>query len=160
MNTQVHDTTGASPYEELVFGQKARSIIFPTQQSAIVLEEDLADEGIDVGFSSEAKQATVMSPVHQQAFPTEEEAKIGAEDAQCSKSSSHQVSVTKNVVNGAKDTQHADVSVAESETIERELLEENHESDKDEVKSNGDHRNSVRENALSTLLKHKEVKNF
>ena len=155
MNTQVHDTTGASPYEELVFGQKARSIIFPTQQSAIVLEEDLADEGIDVGFSSEAKQATVMSPVHQQAFPTEEEAKIGAEDAQCSKSSSHQVSVTKNVVNGAKDTQHADVSVAESETIE-----ENHESDKDEVKSNGDHRNSVRENALSTLLKHKEVKNF
>ena len=107
MNTQVHDTTGASPYE-LVFGQKARSIIFPTQQSAIVLEEDLADEGIDVGFSSEAKQATVMSPAHQQAFPTEEEAKIGAEDAQCSKSSSHQVSVTKNVVNGAKDTQHAD----------------------------------------------------
>lgn len=56
MNTQVHDTTGASPYE-LVFGQKARSIIFPTQQSAIVLEEDLADEGIDVGFSSEVKQA-------------------------------------------------------------------------------------------------------
>ena len=159
MNTQVHDTTGASPYE-LVFGQKARSVIFPTQQSAIVLEEDLADEGIDVGFSPEAKQATVMSPVHQQAFPTEEDAKIGAEDAQCSKSSSHQVSVTENVVNGAKDTQHADVSAAESETIERELLEENDESDKDEVKSNGDHRNSIRENALSTLLKHKEVKNY
>ena len=75
MNTQVHDTTGASPYE-LVLGHKAQSIIFPTQQSAIVLEEDLADEGIDVGFSSEAKQAINMSPAHQQAFPTEEDAKI------------------------------------------------------------------------------------
>ena len=50
--------------------------------------------------------------------------------------------------------------MAESETIERELLEENDESAIDEVKSNGDHRNSVRENALSTLLKHKEVKNY
>ena len=68
------------------------------------------------------------------------------------------MSVTENVVNGAKDTQHADVSAAESETIARELLEENDKSDKDEGKSNGDHRNSVRENALSTLLKHKEVK--
>ena len=52
MNIQVHDATGASPYE-LVFSQKARTVIFPTQQNAIVLEEDLADEGIDVGISSE-----------------------------------------------------------------------------------------------------------
>ena len=44
MNIQVHDTTGASPYE-LVFSQKARTVIFPTQQNATVLEEDLADEG-------------------------------------------------------------------------------------------------------------------
>ena len=48
MNIQVQDTTGASPYE-LVFGQKARTVIFPTQQNTIVLEEDLANEGIDVG---------------------------------------------------------------------------------------------------------------
>ena len=49
MNTPVHDTTGASPYE-LVFGQRARTVVFPTQQSAIVLEEDLADEGIHLGI--------------------------------------------------------------------------------------------------------------
>ncbi|KAL5515884.1 hypothetical protein EMCRGX_G001129 [Ephydatia muelleri] len=60
-----HDTTGASPYE-LVFGQKARTVIFPTQQNAIVLEEDLANEGIDVGISSE--QATVISTSQHQAF--------------------------------------------------------------------------------------------
>ena len=60
MNTQVHHTTGASPYE-LVFGQRARTVIFPTQQSAIVLEEDLADEGIHLGISSEAEQAIIMS---------------------------------------------------------------------------------------------------
>ena len=48
MNTQVHDTTGASSYE-LVFGQRARTVIFPTQQCAIVLEEDLADEGNSYG---------------------------------------------------------------------------------------------------------------
>eukprot|EP00731_Ephydatia_muelleri_P005525 Em0002g1701a len=48
MNTQVHDTTGASSYE-LVFGQRARTVIFPTQQCAIVLEEDLADEGNSFG---------------------------------------------------------------------------------------------------------------
>eukprot|EP00731_Ephydatia_muelleri_P005386 Em0002g1562a len=65
MNIQVHDTTGASLYE-LVFSQKARTVIFPTQQNAIVLEEDLADEGIDVGISSE--QATVISTSQHQAF--------------------------------------------------------------------------------------------
>ena len=45
MNTQVHDATGASPYE-LVFGQRARAVFFPTEQCSIVLEEDLEDEGI------------------------------------------------------------------------------------------------------------------
>ena len=40
MNTQVHDATGASPYE-LVFGQRARAVFFPTEQSSMVLEEDL-----------------------------------------------------------------------------------------------------------------------
>ena len=54
MNTQVHYTTGASPYE-LVFGQRAQTVIFPTQQSAIVLEEVLADEGIHLGYSSEVE---------------------------------------------------------------------------------------------------------
>ena len=46
--------------------KKARTVIFPTQQNAIVLEEDLADEGIDVGISSE--QATVISTSQHQAF--------------------------------------------------------------------------------------------
>ena len=88
MNIQVHDTTGASPYE-LVFSQKARTVIFPTQQNAIVLEEDLADEGIDVGISSE--QATVISTSQHQAFRSEEDANTDIEqDAQCSMSSSHQ----------------------------------------------------------------------
>ena len=49
-----------------MFGQKARTVIFSTQQNAIVLEEDLADEGIDVGISSE--QATVISTSQHQAF--------------------------------------------------------------------------------------------
>ena len=65
MNIQVHDTTGASLYK-LVFSQKAHTVIFPTQQNAIVLEEDLADEGIDVGISSE--QETVISTSQHQAF--------------------------------------------------------------------------------------------
>ena len=85
MNTQVHDTTGASPYE-LVCGQRARTVIFPTQQSAIVLEEDLADEGIHLGISSEAEQTIIMS-TSQQISPTEEDTIKGAEDTQCSKSS-------------------------------------------------------------------------
>ena len=117
MNIQVHDTTGASPYE-LVFGQKARTVIFPTQQNAIVLEEDLADEGIDVGISSE--QATAISTSQHQAFRSEEDANTDVEqDAQCSMSSSHQGSATQNVVDEAEDTLHAEVSAAESETIER-----------------------------------------
>ena len=88
MNIQVHDTTGASPY------QKARTVIFPTQQNAIVLEEDLADEGIDVGISSE--QATVISTLQYQAFRSEEDANTDVEqDAQCSMSSSHQGSTTQ-----------------------------------------------------------------
>eukprot|EP00731_Ephydatia_muelleri_P005378 Em0002g1554a len=121
MNIQVHDTTGASLYE-LVFSQKARTVIFPTQQNAIVLEEDLADEGIDVGISSE--QATVISTSQHQAFRSEEDANTDVEqDAQCSMSSSHQGSTTQNVVNEAEDTLHAEVSAAESETIEREVLE-------------------------------------
>ena len=32
-------------------GQKARTVIFPKQQSAMVLENDLADEGIHLGTS-------------------------------------------------------------------------------------------------------------
>ena len=60
----MHDTTGASLYE-LVFGQRARTVIFPTQQSAIVLEEDLADEGIHLGISSEVEQAKIMSTSQQ-----------------------------------------------------------------------------------------------
>lgn len=43
MNTQVHKTTGASPYE-LLLGQKPRSVIF--QQRQPHLEEDLTDDGV------------------------------------------------------------------------------------------------------------------
>ena len=159
MNTQVHDTTGASPYE-LVFGQRARIVIFPTQQSAIVLEEDLADEGIYLGISSEVEQAIIMS-TSQQISPTEEDTVKGAEDTQCSKSSTQQIFLTENVVNGAKDTLHADICVTESQTIQSELLEKNDESDGIEEgisRSNGNLSERVREDALSTSLKYKEVK--
>ena len=159
MNIQVHDTTGASPYE-LVFGQKARTVIFPTQQNAIVLEEDLADEGIDVGISSE--QATVISTSQHQAFRSEEDANTDVEqDAQCSMSSSHQGSASQNVVDEAEeDTLHAEVSAAESETTEREVLEKNDdELNGNELKCNGK-RKCLREDALSTSLKHKKVKLF
>ena len=50
MNTQVHEATGASPYE-LVFGQKPRSVLFPTTTaSGVILEEDLIDEGVQFGI--------------------------------------------------------------------------------------------------------------
>eukprot|EP00731_Ephydatia_muelleri_P029892 Em0021g415a len=127
MNTQVHDATGASPYE-LVFGQRARTVIFSTQQSAIVLEEDLADEGIHLGISSEVEQAIIMS-TSEQISPTEEDSIKGAEDTQSSKSSTQQISLTENVVNGAEETLHADICVTESQTIQSELLEKNDESD-------------------------------
>eukprot|EP00731_Ephydatia_muelleri_P024213 Em0016g484a len=156
MNIQVHDTTGASLYE-LVFSQKARTVIFPTQQNAIVLEENLADEGIDVGISSE--QATVISTSQHQAFRSEEDANTDVEqDAQCSMSSSHQGSTTQNVVNEAEDTLHAEVSAAESETIEREVLEKNDDDlNGNELKCNGK-RKCLREDALSTSLKHKKIR--
>ena len=158
MNIQVHDTTGASLYE-LVFSHKARTVIFPTQQNAIVLEENLADEGIDVGISSE--QATVISTSQHQAFRSEEDANTDVEqDAQCSMKSSHQGSTTQNVVNEAEDTLHAEVSAAESETIEREVLEKNDDDlNGNELKCNGK-RKCLREDALSTSLKHKKVKLF
>ena len=40
-NTQVHETTGACPYE-LVFGQKPREVLFPSgQKHDVIFEEDL-----------------------------------------------------------------------------------------------------------------------
>ena len=56
MNTQVHDATGACPYE-LVFGQRTRAVIFPTQQSGIIFEEDLADEGVEFGTDPSSSQS-------------------------------------------------------------------------------------------------------
>ena len=55
MNTQVHDATGACPYE-LVFGQRAHAVIFPTQQSRMILEEDLADEGVEFSTDPSSSQ--------------------------------------------------------------------------------------------------------
>ena len=54
MNTQVHETTGTSPYE-LVFGQKPRSVVFPTSAATgVIFEEDLTDDGVhfDTGTST------------------------------------------------------------------------------------------------------------
>ncbi|KAL5515883.1 hypothetical protein EMCRGX_G001128 [Ephydatia muelleri] len=74
-------------------------------------------------------------------------------------SSSHQGSATQNVVNEAEeDTLHAEVSAAESDTIEREVLEKNDdELNGNELKCNGK-RKCLREDALSTSLKHKKIK--
>eukprot|EP00731_Ephydatia_muelleri_P033390 Em0028g65a len=86
----------------------------------------------------------------------EEDANTDVEqDAQCSMSSSHQGSATQNVVDEAEeDTLHAEVSAAESETIEREVLEKNDdELNGNELKCNGK-RKCLREDALSTSLKH------
>ena len=68
MNTQVHDTTGATPYE-LLFGQRDRTVLFPTQKSVMVLEEDLADDGSHLDTS-------------EQIFRTEEDTIHGAKDSQ------------------------------------------------------------------------------
>ena len=54
MNTQVHKTTGTSPCE-LVFGQKPRSVVFPTSTATgVILEEDLTEDGVhfDTGTSA------------------------------------------------------------------------------------------------------------
>ena len=45
MNIQVHETTGTSPYE-LVFGQKPRSVVFPSGKKGIIFEEDLENDGV------------------------------------------------------------------------------------------------------------------
>ena len=54
MNTQVHETTETSPYE-LVFGQKPRSVVFPTSAATgVIFEEDLTDDRVhfDTGTST------------------------------------------------------------------------------------------------------------
>ena len=120
----------------------------------------MADEGIHLGISSEVEQAIIMS-TSQQISPTEEDTIKGAEDTQCSKSSTQQISFTENVINGAEDTLHADICVTESQTLQSELLEKNDESDgiKEGIsRSNGNLSERVRDDALSTSLKHKEVK--
>ena len=60
MNTQVHDTTGRSPYE-LVFGQMPREVVFPSsKKSAIILEEDLEADGV-VLDSVDCHNSTISS---------------------------------------------------------------------------------------------------
>ena len=54
MNTQVHETTETSP-NELVFGQKPRSVVFPTSAATgVIFEEDLTDDRVhfDTGTST------------------------------------------------------------------------------------------------------------
>ncbi|KAL5515249.1 hypothetical protein EMCRGX_G000390 [Ephydatia muelleri] len=45
MNTQVHDTTGRSPYE-LVFGQMPREVVFPSSTKSAIILEDLEADGV------------------------------------------------------------------------------------------------------------------
>ena len=46
MNTQIHETTGHSPYE-LMFGQKSHATLFPGGNGTIIIkEEDLELDGI------------------------------------------------------------------------------------------------------------------
>ena len=45
MNTQVHETTGHSPYE-LVFGQKPRTMQFAEGVPSLIKEEDLELDGV------------------------------------------------------------------------------------------------------------------
>ena len=47
MNTEVHETTKATPYE-LVFGQRPRTSLFPSEHGPnIVTEEQLEEDGLD-----------------------------------------------------------------------------------------------------------------
>ena len=45
MNTQVHETTGYSPYE-LIFGQKPRTMRFVEGEPTVIKEEDLERDGV------------------------------------------------------------------------------------------------------------------
>ena len=52
MNTQIHEATGSSPYE-LVFGQKPRSVLFPSKgKPGVVLEEDLEGDRLTLDTSN------------------------------------------------------------------------------------------------------------
>ena len=56
MNTQVHETTGACPYE-LVFGQKPREVLFPSgQKHDVIFEEDLECDGVVFEGSDHSKR--------------------------------------------------------------------------------------------------------
>ena len=44
MNTQVHETTGHSPYE-LVFGQKPHATLFPEGDGTTITNKDLEFDG-------------------------------------------------------------------------------------------------------------------
>ena len=83
------------------------------KEPELLLEEDLADEGIHLGTS-------------QQISPTEWDTVNGAKDTQHSlhKHSSQQIFPTQeNIVNGAEETQHADMYATESQTIRSERLD-------------------------------------
>lgn len=65
MNTQVHETTGTSPYE-LVFGQKPRSVLFPASTTTgVVLEEDLTDDGLHFGTATSTFELPVEQTVEE-----------------------------------------------------------------------------------------------
>ena len=47
MNTEVHETTKATPYE-LVFGQRPRTSLFPSEQAPkMITEEQLEEDGLE-----------------------------------------------------------------------------------------------------------------
>ena len=46
MNTQIHEATGSTPYEH-VFGQRPRTVVFPSKaDEKVLLEEELEEEGV------------------------------------------------------------------------------------------------------------------
>ena len=62
MNTQVHETTGACPYE-LVFGQKPREVLFPSgQKYDVIFEEDLECDGVVFEEKDHSKHEVETSP--------------------------------------------------------------------------------------------------
>ena len=85
MNIQVHTATGSSPYE-LVFGQKPRSVLFPSKENqGLILEEDLEYDG--VSFEHESPHEPEAND-EQPELPDEPESTDGLETRDESESTS------------------------------------------------------------------------
>ena len=70
MNTQIHETTKCSPYE-VVFGQKPRDVVFPSEK-LLILEEDLEFDGVDLE-SSFIEEPEVLLEINSANLPDPEQ---------------------------------------------------------------------------------------